>query len=108
MEDPQRIAAVYGPSYEMLVVLGVEDRIVVRADVQTDDFPWAEEVFKRISDVPLLDNVHTSVNFEELMTYDPDMVYSFPRPNEEKRWKKPGCHICPERVRRLWKIRPIS
>ena len=95
MEDPQRIAAVYGPSYEMLVVLGVEDRIVVRADVQTDDFPWAEEVFKRISDVPLLDNVHTSVNFEELMTYDPDMVYSFPRPNEEKQLEEAGVSYLP-------------
>ena len=95
MKDPQRIAAVYGPSYEMLVVLGVEDRIVVRADVQTDDFPWAEEVFRRISDVPFLDNVHTSVNFEELMTYNPDMVYSFPRPNEEKQMEEAGVSYLP-------------
>lgn len=95
MKDPQRIAAVYGPSYEMLVVLGVEDRIVVRADVQTDDFPWAEEVFRRISDVPFLDNVHTSVNFEELMTYNPDMVYSFPRPNEEKQLEEAGVSYLP-------------
>lgn len=88
MADPQRIAAIYGPSYEMLKVLGVEDRIVVRADVQTDNFPWAEEVFSKISETPYLDNVHTSVNFEELMTYNPDMVYSFPRPSEEKQLKE--------------------
>ena len=42
-EDPQRLAAVYGPSYELLTMLGAEDKIVVRADVQTDDFPWAEK-----------------------------------------------------------------
>ena len=95
MRDPQRIAAVYGPSYEMLAVLGVEDRIVVRADVQSDDFPWASEVFFRISDVPLLDNVHTSVNFEQLMTYAPDMVYSFPRPNEEKQLEEAGVACLP-------------
>ena len=90
MTDPQRIAAVYGPSYEMLKVLGVEDRIVVRADVQTDTFPWAEEVFPRITSIPYLDNVHTAVNFEELMTYSPDMVYSFPRPSEEKQLSEAG------------------
>ncbi len=81
-EDPQRLAAVYGPSYELLTMLGAEDKIVVRADVQTADFPWAEKVFSRISETPMLINVHTSVNFEELMKYDPDMVYTFPRENE--------------------------
>ena len=88
--DPQRIAAVYGPSYEALTVLGVEDRIVVRADVQTDDFPWAEKVFKRITEVPALDNVHTSVNFEELMNYDPQIVFAFPRTNELTQLEKAG------------------
>ena len=88
--DPERIAAVYGPSYEALTVLGVEDRIVVRADVQTDDFPWAEKVFKRIKEVPALDNVHTSVNFEELMKYDPKIVFAFPRTNELTQLKKAG------------------
>ena len=58
-------------------------------------FPWASEVFFRISDVPLLDNVHTSVNFEQLMTYDPDMVYSFPRPNEEKQLEEAGVAYLP-------------
>lgn len=80
--DAQRIAAVYGPSYEMLTALGVEDRIVVRADVHTDSFPWAEALFSRITELPVLDNVHTSVNFEELMRYEPDVVFSFPRQNE--------------------------
>jgi len=89
-EDPQRLAAVYGPSYELLTMLGVEDKIVVRADVQTADFPWAEQVFSRISEVPMLNNVHTSVNFEELMTYDPDIVYTFPRENELTQLKKAG------------------
>ncbi|MCD8132857.1 MAG: ABC transporter substrate-binding protein [Clostridiales bacterium] len=89
-EDPQRLAAVYGPSYELLTMLGVEDKIVVRADVQTADFPWAEQVFSRISEIPMLNNVHTSVNFEELMTYDPDIVYTFPRENELTQLKKAG------------------
>lgn len=89
-EDPQRLAAVYGPSYELLTMLGAEAKIVVRADVQTADFPWAEQVFSRISDVPMLNNVHTSVNFEELMTYDPDIVYTFPRENELTQLKKAG------------------
>jgi iron complex transport system substrate-binding protein len=89
-ENPQRLAAVYGPSYELLTMLGVEDKIVVRADVQTADFPWAEKVFSRINQVPMLNNVHTSVNFEELMTYSPDIVYTFPRENELTQLKKAG------------------
>lgn len=71
-------------------MLGVEDKIVVRADVQTADFPWAEEVFSRITEVPMLNNVHTSVNFEELMKYEPDIVYTFPRQNELNQLKKAG------------------
>jgi iron complex transport system substrate-binding protein len=90
MNDPSRLAAVYGPSYEALTVLGVEDRIVVRADVQTENFPWANKVFKRISQVPVLDNVHTAVNIEELMKYNPDMVYTFPRRSELAQLEKAG------------------
>ncbi len=89
-EDPQRLAAVYGPSYELLTMLGAEDKIVVRADVQTADFPWAEKVFSRISETPMLINVHTSVNFEELMKYDPDAVYTFPRENELTQLEEAG------------------
>ncbi|MGN0295316.1 MAG: ABC transporter substrate-binding protein [Lachnospiraceae bacterium] len=94
-ENPKRLAAVYGPSYELLVMLGVEDRIVVRADVQTDDFPWAEKVFTRITQVPVLNNVHTSVNFEELMKYEPDLVYTFPRQNELNQLEKAGVAALP-------------
>ncbi|MDR3363364.1 MAG: ABC transporter substrate-binding protein [Clostridiales Family XIII bacterium] len=79
---PERIAAVYGPSYEALVLLGAEDRIVARADVQTENFPWAEEVFANIGGLPVLEDVHAAVNIEQLLTYKPDLVYTFPRPNE--------------------------
>ena len=88
--DAERIAAIYGPSYEMLTALGVEDKIVVRADVQTDGFPWASELFSRIDEVPFLEDVHSSVNFEELMTYSPDLVFTFPRQNELSLLSKSG------------------
>lgn len=94
-QNPKRLAAVYGPSYEALVVLGVEDRIVVRSDVQTSDFPWAKKIYKRITEVPALDHVHTSVNFEELMKYEPDFVYAFPRTNELNQLKKAGISAMP-------------
>jgi iron complex transport system substrate-binding protein len=81
-ENPERIAAVYGPSYEALALLGAEDRIVVRADVQTENFPWAFAVFGRIGDLPVLEDVHASVNVETLLSARPDLVYTFPRPNE--------------------------
>jgi iron complex transport system substrate-binding protein len=63
-------------------MLGAEEKIVVRADVQTADFPWAEKVFSRITSIPQLNQVHNAVNFEELMTYQPDVVYTFPRQQE--------------------------
>jgi iron complex transport system substrate-binding protein len=81
-ENPQALAAVYGPSYEALVLLGAEDRIVVRADVQTENFPWAFEVYSRIGELPVLADVHAAVNVEQLLSYKPDLVYTFPRPNE--------------------------
>jgi iron complex transport system substrate-binding protein len=94
-DNPQRLAAVYGPSYELLTMLGAEDKIVVRADVQTEDFPWAKKVFSRISQVPILKNVHTSVNFEELVNYAPDIVYTFPRQNELDQLASAGIDAVP-------------
>ena len=89
-EKAERIAAVYGPSYEAAVILGAEDRIVVCADVQYENFPWALKIFKRMKDLPHLNNVHSSVNFEELQKYSPDLVLTFNRPNELKQLRKAG------------------
>ncbi len=80
--DPQRVAAVYGPAYEAMVVLGAEDRVVVCADVQFENFPWAVKIFKRIGKLPYLVNVHSSVSTESLLQYKPDLVFTFARPNE--------------------------
>lgn len=57
---------------------------MVCADVQFENFPWAKKVFSKISDLPYLKNVHTSVSAEELKTYRPDLVLTFSRPNELK------------------------
>lgn len=87
---PERIAAIYGPAYEVLVVLGAEDRIVVCSDVQFENFPWAGKIFSRINDLPHLDNVHSSVSGEELKKYDPQLALTFNRPNELKQLKALG------------------
>ena len=79
------IATAYGPSYESMVVLGQEDKIVICADVQVQTFAWAQKVFRRITSLPVLSNVHAAVNIEELLKYKPDIVFGFPRPNEEKK-----------------------
>lgn len=84
-EKIDKIATVYGPSYESMVVLGAEDKIVVCADVQVQTFPWARKIFSRIDFLPYLENVHTAVNIEVLLGYKPDVVFGFPRPNEEKK-----------------------
>ncbi|MNM14290.1 putative siderophore-binding lipoprotein YfiY precursor [compost metagenome] len=83
--EAKRITAVYGPSYEILVMLGAEDRIVACSDVQVDNFPWAQLIFKRMNTLPKLKNVHTAVNIEALLSYKPDLVLGFPRPNESNK-----------------------
>ncbi|MCR4600165.1 MAG: ABC transporter substrate-binding protein [Clostridia bacterium] len=87
---PERVAAIYGPAYEALVVLGAEDRIVVCSDVQFENFPWARKIFPRINELPHLDNVHSSVSGEELKKYDPQLALTFNRPNELKQLKALG------------------
>lgn len=94
-QSPQKIAAVYGPAYEAMVVLGAEDKIVVCADVQFKSFPWAKKVYKSITKLPYLKNVHSAVNMEELMRYHPDIVFTFPRPNELNQLKKAGISAVP-------------
>lgn len=94
-ENARRLAAVYGPSYEALTILGAEDRIVVCADVQFENFPWARQVFKRINDLSYLDNVHTAVNMEQLMSLRPDLAFTFPRPNELRRMTESGIAAIP-------------
>ncbi|WP_052410368.1 ABC transporter substrate-binding protein [Paenibacillus durus] len=86
--EAKRIAAVYGPSYETLVMLGAEERIVACSDVQVDNFPWAQRIFKRMISLPKLENVHTAVNIEALLSYKPDLVLGFPRPNESNKLDK--------------------
>ena len=91
----QRLAAVYGPSYEALVVLGAEEKIVVCADVQFENFPWARKIYKHISETPYLVNVHTAVSKETLLQYEPDLVFSFARPNELRQLAASGIAAIP-------------
>ncbi len=89
-EHVERIAAVYGPVYEICTALGAEERIVVAADVQFENFPWALKILKRIGELPHLENVHSSVSFEELQKYSPDLVLTFNRPNELSQLRRAG------------------
>lgn len=97
-DEIKRIATVYGPSYESMVVLGAEDKIVLCSDVQRDNFPWAQVVFKRIRIVPYLENVHTAVNVEAILPHHPDIVFGFPRDNEERKLKEARLASVPGRT----------
>lgn len=93
--EAQRIAAVYGPSYEIAVVLGAEDRLVSSSDVQVDNFPWAQKIFKRMNSLPVMKNVHTALNIEAMLAYKPDLVFGFPRPNESNKLDEMGISNVP-------------
>lgn len=94
-QSPQRLAAVYGPAYEALVALGAEEKIVVCADVQFENFPWARKIFSRIDELPYLVNVHSSVSTEELLRHSPDLAFTFARPNELRQLEKNGVAAVP-------------
>lgn len=94
-ESPQRLAAVYGPAYEALVVLGAEEHIVICADVQFENFPWAQRIFKRITTLPYLVNVHSAVNNEVMLQQKPDLAFTFARPTELRQLEQAGVAAVP-------------
>jgi len=72
-----RIAALFGPSYERLYVLNAEDKIVDCSDFHKSAWPWSHLIYKRVdsADVHEVKNASKGLNVEEIAGQDLDVVF---------------------------------
>lgn len=91
----ERIGCLFGPSYEKVVVLGAEDKIVFDGDFHIYSWPWSNIIYKHVNDVPGIPNAHSEPNIEDLMTYEPDVVFNFPNPTTTATMEAAGMSVVP-------------
>ncbi|MDR1765295.1 MAG: ABC transporter substrate-binding protein [Lachnospiraceae bacterium] len=91
----ERVAAIFGPSYEKVVLLGAEDKIVCDGDFHIDGWPWSNVIYKRINEVPGIPNAHSNLNIEEMLDYKLDLVFNFPNPGTTEALRNAGIAVVP-------------
>jgi iron complex transport system substrate-binding protein len=91
----ERVAAIFGPSYEKVVLLGAEDKIVCDGDFHIDGWPWSNVIYKRLNDVPGIPNAHSDLNIEEMLGYDLDVVFNFHNPQTTEALRQAGISVVP-------------
>ena len=93
--DVQRIGCLFGPSYEKVVMLGAEDKIVFDGDFHINGWPWSNVIYKHLNDVPGIPNAHSEPNIEDLVGYEPDVVFNFPNPETTAAMEAAGMAVVP-------------
>lgn len=75
--EVERIAALFGPSYERLYVLGAEDKIVMCSDFHRSNWPWSQLIYQHVDDedMAIVQNASSSLNVEDLLEYDLDVCF---------------------------------
>ncbi len=75
--DVERIAALFGPSYERLYVLNAEDKIVMCSDFHQKNWPWSHLIYQRVNDddMIMIENASKGLNVEEIVDQDLDVVF---------------------------------
>jgi iron complex transport system substrate-binding protein len=91
----EKIGAIFGPSYEKLVMLGVENKIAFDGDFHINGWPWSNVIYKDLNKVPGIPNAHSELNIEDLLKYKPDVVFNFPNPNTTKALEEAGIAVVP-------------
>lgn len=76
--DMTKVAAVFGPSYEKIVAIGCEDKIVCDGDFHMTGWPWSNMIYKDLNNVPGIENAHSNLNVEDLIGYGTQVVFCFP------------------------------
>ena len=94
-EKVDKIGCLFGPSYEKVVLLGAEDKIVFDGDYHINSWPWSNVIYKHLNDVPGITNAHSAPNIEDLMGYEPDLVFNFPNPETTKAMEEAGMYVVP-------------
>ncbi len=89
------VGCLFGPSYEKVVMLGAEDKIVFDGDYHIYSWPWSNVIYKHVNEVPGIENAHSSPNIEDLVQYEPDVVFNFPNPNTTASMTEAGMCVVP-------------
>jgi len=93
--EVNRIGCLFGPSYEKVVLLGAEDKIVFDGDFHIYSWPWSNVVYKKLNDVPGIPNAHSAPNIEDLVSYGPDIVFNFPNSETTAAMEAAGIAVVP-------------
>jgi len=90
-----KVAALFGPSYERLFVLDVEDKIIVDGDFHLNGWPWSNIIYKRLNEIKGIPNAHNALNLEEVLKMNPDVVFYWDNPQAVKKMKEVGIAAVP-------------
>jgi iron complex transport system substrate-binding protein len=86
--DPQRIAAMTGPSYEMVFMLGGQNRIVMTKSGHTTNYPVALLTNPDLANYEGIGaNPSSSVNIEEYLKREIDLVIYYLNDNELEKFE---------------------
>ena len=86
-EQVDRIAAIAGPTYEMVFMLGGADKIVMVKSGHTDSYPLANLTNPNLKDmVGLSANPSSTVNIEDYLEQDIDLVVYYDNEIELKKF----------------------
>ncbi|MCL1802865.1 MAG: ABC transporter substrate-binding protein [Eubacteriaceae bacterium] len=89
--DPQRIAAITGPSYEMAYMLGASSRIAMVKSGHTTNYPLALLTNPSLADCyGVAANPSSTVNIEEYLSCGIDLVIYYDNSNELKKFGSVG------------------
>ncbi len=89
--NPSRIAAMTGPSYEMVFMLGGQDRIAMTKSGHTTNYPLALLTNPDLANYAGIGaNPSSAVNIEDYLRRDVDMVIYYNNNNELKKFEAVG------------------
>lgn len=90
--DSQRIAAISGPTYEMVFMLGGKDRVImVKSGHTTEKYPLALLTNPDLADyIGIPANPSSAVNIEDYLQNDIDLVLYYDNETELKKFENAG------------------
>lgn len=88
--EVERVAALYGPSYEKIVLLGGEDKIVMRGFDNQSMWPWADVIYKRTKEVPVIPGSAQTPNTEDLLNNKVQVCFFWTTADQIKKMSDSG------------------
>ncbi len=89
-----KVAALFGPAYERLVLLGAEDKIVLASASHVKAWPWSNLVYKRLGEVEVLPNAN-DLDTEALLSKGVQVAFCFGNPQTVEAINRAGMVAVP-------------